>query len=77
MKTLNGLKEDDPVFDGDDDLDELATLSEPVLTQRFKTEAQAVEAILAAQRAGGDAVDPAGARKFVRMLIAVGLFKPS
>lgn len=39
------------------------------------SEAEAVEAILAAQRAGGDAVDPAGARKFIRMLIAVGLLK--
>jgi hypothetical protein len=42
-----------------------------------KTEAEAIEAILSAQRTNGDATDPAGARKFVRMLIAVGMFKPT
>ncbi len=40
------------------------------------TEQEAIETILAAQRTSGDATDPGGARKFVRMLIAVGLFKP-
>lgn len=41
-----------------------------------KTEQEAIDAITAAQRANGDSVDPAGARRLVRALIAMGLFKP-
>lgn len=40
------------------------------------TEQEAIEAITASQRANGDSVDPAGAKRMVRALIAVGLFKP-
>jgi hypothetical protein len=40
------------------------------------SEQEAIESITASQRANGDSVDPAGARRLVRALIAVGLFKP-
>jgi hypothetical protein len=40
------------------------------------TEQQAIEAITASQSANGDSIDPGGARRLVRALIAVGLFKP-
>jgi hypothetical protein len=39
------------------------------------TEEDAVTAICAAQRVAGDSVDPAGARRIVRALIAVGLLR--
>lgn len=40
------------------------------------SEQEAIEAITTSQRANGDSVDPAGAKRLVRALIAVGLFKP-
>lgn len=39
------------------------------------TEDVAVQAIVASQRANGESIDPAGARKLVRALAAVGLLK--
>ncbi len=39
------------------------------------SEQEAIEAITASQRANGDSVDPAGAKRMVRALIAIGLFK--
>lgn len=40
------------------------------------TEAQAADAIVAAQKVSGDPIDPAGARRLLRALIAIGVFKP-
>lgn len=40
------------------------------------TEVQAADAIVAAQKANGDPIDPAGARRLLRALIAIGVFKP-
>lgn len=39
------------------------------------TELDAVNAIVDAQRAAGESVDPAGAKRFVRALVAVGLLR--
>ena len=39
------------------------------------TEENAVTAIVVAQRANGDSIDPAGARRLIRALVAVGLLK--
>jgi hypothetical protein len=52
------------------------SVAEPKPWVTPKTEQQAIEAITASQRANGDSVDPAGAKRLVRALIAVGLFKP-
>jgi hypothetical protein len=41
------------------------------------SEAEAIDAIVASQKAAGDPIDPNGARKLVRALIAIGLFKPA
>lgn len=41
------------------------------------TEAEAIDAIVASQKANSEPIDPNGARKLVRALIAVGLFKPA
>lgn len=41
------------------------------------TTAAAVDAIVAAQKAAGDPIDPNGARKLLRALTAIGLFKPA
>lgn len=41
------------------------------------SESEAIDAIVASQKAGGDPIDPNGARRFVKALIAVGLFKPA
>lgn len=41
------------------------------------TEAQAIDAIVAAQKANGDPIDPAGAKRLLRALTAIGLFKPA
>lgn len=40
------------------------------------TEQAAIDAIVASQKAAGDPIDPNGARKFVRALVALGLFEP-
>lgn len=40
-----------------------------------KTEQEAIDAIVASQTANKEPIDPAGAKRFVRTLIAVGLFK--
>lgn len=37
------------------------------------TETHAIDAIVASQKAAGDPIDPNGARKFVRALVALGL----
>lgn len=37
------------------------------------TELAAVNILVDAQKANGDAIDPAGARRFVRALVALGL----
>lgn len=44
---------------------------------RGLTEAQAIDAIVIVQKANGDAIDPAGARRLVRSLIAIGVFNPA
>jgi hypothetical protein len=41
----------------------------------FATIEAAVEAVVTAQRAAGEAIDPAGARKLIRILAALGLLK--
>jgi hypothetical protein len=37
------------------------------------TEAAAIDALIAVQKSNGDAIDPAGARRLVRALVALGL----
>lgn len=41
------------------------------------TEKAAIDAIVAAQKASGDPIDPAGAKRLLRSLTAIGLFKPA
>lgn len=50
--------------------------AEPKVWTQPTNEQEAIDAIVAAQKSNGDAIDPAGARRFVRALVAVGLFKP-
>lgn len=39
------------------------------------TEELAVEAVVAAQKAAGDPIDPNGARRLIRVLVALGLLR--
>lgn len=47
--------------------------STDIMPQRHHTETDAVNAIVDAQRAAGDAIDPAGAKRLIRYLVALGL----
>ena len=42
----------------------------------IKTEQEAIDAIVASQKSNSEPIDPNGAKRFVRALIAIGLFKP-
>lgn len=39
------------------------------------TEQEAVDLLVAAQKLAGDPIDPAGARRFIRALVALGLIR--
>ena len=52
------------------------TVVEPKPWTQPTTEQAAIDAIVASQKANGDPIDPAGAKRFVRALMALGLFKP-
>lgn len=39
------------------------------------TEQEAVELLVAAQKLAGDPIDPAGARRLIRALVALGLIR--
>lgn len=41
------------------------------------SEAAAIDVLVANQRANGDPIDPAGARRFIRALVALGLLHVS
>lgn len=53
------------------------TVTEPKPWAAPATEQDAIDAIVVAQKANGDPIDPAGAKRFVRSLMALGLFKPA
>lgn len=53
------------------------SFDESLIAKKLLNEAQAVAAIVASQKTAGDPIDPNGARKLVRALIAIGLFKPA
>lgn len=68
-----GFKPDDHIFADQSDVDSVFGIhADP---SDSLTEPHAIDAIVASQKAAGDPIDPNGARKFVRALVALGLLK--
>lgn len=68
----SGMKEDDPIV-LDEVLEDVAFGAREA--ERPTTEQIAVEAIVAAQKTAGDPIDPNGARRLIRVLVALGLLR--
>lgn len=54
-----------------------ASFVETIEQKPTLTEAAAIAAIVETQKANGDPIDPAGAKRLLRALTAIGLFKPA